>query len=152
MSPADRLLTWLIRANAAVLLLAAGPVFFPTALMAQLHADLGLGTFPANPLTEYLTRSAAACYAMHGGMVLLLSTDVRRYRPMIPWVYRIHLAFAAAVFGIDLFAGMPVWWTVAEGGTIAVVAVVILGVNRRAAASDRDSPFQESALQPGDRQ
>jgi hypothetical protein len=136
MTPADRLLTWLIRANAAVLLLAAVPFFFPTALMARTHADLGLGPFPEGRLTEYLTRSAAACYAMHGGVVLLLSTDVRRYRPLIPWVYRIHLLFAATVLGIDLFAGMPAWWTVAEAGTIGTVAVVILALNRRAARSD----------------
>jgi len=133
MTPADRLLTWLIRANAAVLLLAAVPVFFPTELMARMHADLGLGSFPESRLTEYLTRSAAACYAMHGAAVLLLSTNVRRYRPMIPWVYRVHLAFAGTVLGIDRYAGMPAWWTVAEAGTIMSVAVVILAVNRWAA-------------------
>lgn len=130
MTLADRVLTWLIRANAAVLLLAAGPVFFPTRLMARTHAGLGLGAFPEGPLTEYLTRSAAACYAMHGAVVLMLSTDVRRYRPLIPWLYRIHLAFAATVLGIDLFAGMPAWWAAAEAGTITTVAVVILAVNR----------------------
>ena len=137
MSLADRVLTWLIRANAAILLLAAGPVFFPTELMARMHADMGLGTFPESRLTEYLTRSAAACYAMHGAVVLLLSTDVRRYRPMIPWIYRIHLGFAATVLGIDLYSRMPAWWTVAEAGTISGVAMVILGVNRWATRQER---------------
>lgn len=135
MTTADRLLTWLIRANAAVLLLAAVPIFFPTELMARMHGNLGLGPFPESPLTEYLTRSAAACYAVHGAVILLLSTDVRRYRPMIRWLYRIHLAFAGVMLGIDLYAGMPAWWTAAEAGTVAAGAVVILAVNRWAVRS-----------------
>ena len=58
MSPADRLLIWLIRANAAILLCAAVPIFFPTELMADMHQWLGLGTLARDRLTEYLTRSA----------------------------------------------------------------------------------------------
>lgn len=132
MTPLDRLLARLIRLNAAVLLLAAVPVLFPTDLMAGMHERMGLGAFPRDRLTEYLTRSAAACYAMHGVVVWMLSWDVVRYRDLIAGMYRLHLAFAATVFGIDLWAGMPWWWTVAEGGTIAAVAVVIGGLNRRA--------------------
>jgi hypothetical protein len=132
MTPLDRLLARLIRLNAAVLLLAAVPVFFPTDLMAAMHARLGLGTFPRDRLTEYLTRSAAACYALHGAVVWMLARDVVRYRDLIAGVYRLHLVFAAAVCGIDLWAGMPGWWTLSEGGTIAVVALAIGEVNRRA--------------------
>ena len=43
MTPTDRLLTWLIRANAAVLLLAVVPVFFPPDLMADMHRRFDLG-------------------------------------------------------------------------------------------------------------
>lgn len=137
MTPIDRLLTWLIRLNAAVLLLAVVPVFFPTEMMADMHERFGLGPFPRDRLTEYLTRSAAACYALHGGVVWMLAYDVRAYRRLIDRVYLLHLTFALTMFGIDLFAGMPVWWTAAEAGTIACVAVVILLVNRRAKAGDR---------------
>ena len=126
-----RLLTWLIRANAAILLLAMIPMLFQPEWMSQLHSMLGLGTLNVNPLIEYLTRSASACYALHGGVLLALSTDVRRYQPLIPWVYVGHLVFAGVMVAIDLYAGMPWWWTLAEGGTITVVAVLILGVSRR---------------------
>ena len=132
MTPLDQWLTLLIRLNAAVLLLAAVPVFFPTDLMADMHARLGLGPFPRDRLTEYLTRSAAACYALHGAVVWMLSWDVVRYRDLVTGMYRLHLLFAAAVGGIDVWAGMPWWWTLAEGGTIAAVALVIGEVNRRA--------------------
>lgn len=132
MTPLDRLLTHLIRLNAVVLVLAAVPVFFPSDLMAAMHDRLGLGNFPRDRLTEYLTRSAAACYAMHGVVVWMLSWDVIRYRALITGMYRLHFLFAVTICGIDLWAGMPWWWTLSEGGTIAVVAVVIGAVNRRA--------------------
>lgn len=136
MPPADRALTWLVRINAAILLAAVVPVFFPTDVMAELHHRLGLGEFVRGRLTEYLTRSAAACYALHGGALALVSADVRRYRPLIAPLYGLHLAFAATMLGIDWYAGMPLWWTAAESGTIAGFAVVALGLNRRAAAND----------------
>ena len=132
MTPLDRRLTLLIRLNAAVLLLAAVPVVFPTDLMAAMHARMGLGPFPRDRLTEYLTRSAAACYALHGAVVWMLSWDVARYRDLVTGMYRLHLLFAATIAGIDVWAGMPGWWTLAEAGTIASVAVVIGEVNRRA--------------------
>ncbi len=135
MTPVDRLLTWLIRANAAVLLCAAAAVFFPTDLMAEVHARLGLGTFVRDRLTEYLTRSASAGYAMHGAVLAALTTDVRRYRRLIDRVYVLHFLFALTMLGIDLHAGMPGWWTAAEVGTIGVVAVMIFGVNQIAKRS-----------------
>jgi hypothetical protein len=136
MTPLDRRLRLAIRLNAIVLLVAAVPVLFPTDLMAGMHARMGLGEFPRGRLTEYLTRSAAACYALHGAVVWMLSWDVRRYRDLITGMYRLHLLFALTVCGIDLWSGMPAWWTLVEGGTIAVVAVVIGGMNRRAGRSD----------------
>jgi hypothetical protein len=135
MTSADRLLSWLIRANAAILLCAAAPIFFPTELMAEMHQRLGLGTLARDRLTEYLTRSASACYAMHGAVLLVLATDVRRYRRFIDWMYVIHFLFALTMLGIDLFAGMPGWWTVAEVGTIGAVAVTIFTVNQVAKRS-----------------
>jgi hypothetical protein len=130
MTPADRLLTWLIRANAAILLCAAGAIFFPDDLMAEMHQQLGLGTLARDRMTAYLTRSAAACYAMHGAVLLALAADVRRYRRLIDWMYVTHFLFAMTMLGIDLHAGMPGWWTASEVGTIATVAVAIFTVNQ----------------------
>lgn len=141
MTRADRLLLWLLRLDAAILLAAILPVFFPTELMAALHARLGLGSFPRDQLTEYLTRSVAACYAMHGAVVLLLTTDLPRYRPLVAPVFGLHLLFAAAMLGIDLFAGMPIWWTILEPATIAGFAVVVLVVNR-GGMNDADHDFR----------
>ena len=136
MTPADRGLTWLLRADAAILLAAVAPVFFPTDLMADLHQRLGLGEFVRGRLTEYLTRSVAASYALHGFAILLVSTDVRRYRPLVGPLYAAHLVFALALLGIDLYAGMPGWWTAGEVGAVAGIAAAVLLVNRRAKAAE----------------
>jgi hypothetical protein len=136
MTSADRVLTWLLRADAAVLLAAVIPVFFPTELMAEMHQRLGLGELPRGRLTEYLTRSVAASYVLHGFVVLLLSTDVRRYRPLVAPLAAAHLAFALVLLGIDLYAGMPGWWTAVEVGTIAGVAIAMLFVNRWAKTAE----------------
>jgi hypothetical protein len=135
MTPADRLLTWLIRANAAVLLCAAGAIVLPDDMMAETHARLGLGTLARDRMTAYLTRSASASYAMHGAVLAALTADVRRYRRLIDRVYVLHVLFALTLLGIDLHAGMPGWWTAAEVGTIGVVAVMIFGVNQIAKRS-----------------
>lgn len=140
MSAADRLLTWLIRANAAILLCAVLPIFFPTELMAEMHQRLGLGTLARDRLTEYLTRSVSACYAVHGAVLLVLASDVRRYRRLIDWMYVIHFLFALTMLGIDLFAGMPAWWTISEVGTIGAVAVMVFTVNQIAKRSGPSEP------------
>lgn len=66
-------------------------------------------------------------------VLLVLASDVRRYRRFIDWMYAaIHFLFALTMLGIDLFAGMPGWWTAAEVGTIRAVAVTIFTVNQMA--------------------
>ena len=94
-----------IRANAAVLLLAVVPVFFPPDLMAEMHRSLGLGELARDRMTEYLTRSLSACYALHGAVLWGLSTDVRRYRRFIDCMYAVHFTYALTLFGIDLTRG-----------------------------------------------
>lgn len=120
-----------MRLNAAILLLALVPMVFPADWMGTIHYRLQLGDFPTTSITEYLTRSASACYALHGGVVWLISRDVRRYRPMIRPLYLFHLLFAGTMLGIDLYSGMPTWWIVAEVGTISTFALVVLFVERR---------------------
>jgi hypothetical protein len=126
----DRLLSWLIRANAAILLCALVPIVFPPELMAGMHERFGLGTLARDRITEYLTRSLSACYALHGGVLWVLASDVRRYARLIDSVYVMHFLFALTLLGIDLYAGMPAWWTATEVGTIGTVAVGLFTLNQ----------------------
>lgn len=122
----ERILVIFMRIRAAIMLLALAAVVMPEAWMADLHARLGLGTFPHAPLVAYLTRSLSALYAVHGGVMLLLSFDVRRYAPVITGVACVELAFGLILLFIDLSIPMPLSWTLGEGPVIMLMAAAIL--------------------------
>lgn len=101
-------------------------IFLPVRWMAVTHEWLGLGAFPASPLVDYLTRSASLLYAWHGGLLLVLSFHIRRYRSVL-----LYLGIATAIgglilLGIDLHAGMPAYWTLTEGPPVAVIGCLIV--------------------------
>ena len=64
---------------------------------------------------DYLTRTLSALYGIKGGLYLLLSTDVPRYAGVIVYVALSAMGFGLAVIVIDLQAGLPWFWTLAEG-------------------------------------
>ncbi len=105
-------------------------VLLPTPWMAATHRWLGLGEFPASPLVDYLTRSIACLYALHGALFLALARDVTRHRPIIVLLAKLNLLFGAALIGIDLHAGLPIYWTLAEGPPILGFALVMLWLAR----------------------
>jgi hypothetical protein len=127
----ERWLVVLLRFGGVLLGTAVLAIFLPDAVMAAIHRRLGLGEYPGAPLTAYLTRSVAALYAFHGGLLLALSTDVRRFRPVLVFVAWATLAFGLALTGIDLHAGLPVWWTLLEGPWVLLVGVLLVVLTRR---------------------
>ncbi len=126
MFPAERLLVLLLRLAGAVTLCAALALPLPTEWMSRIHEALGLGPFPAAPLTEYLTRSISALYAAQGVLSLVVSRDVRRLRPVVVYLGWFHVGFGAVMTVIDRVAGMPWWWTLAEGPGVFGAGVVVL--------------------------
>jgi hypothetical protein len=132
----DRLLFWLVRVNAGVLLLAAPCALLPFAWMEAIHREkLGLGSLPDVAITQYMARSLSLAYALHGAVILGVTFDWTRYRPLVPLLARLHIAFGFAMICVDLSTGMPWWWAVSEGPTIVGFAILILTVNRRVARS-----------------
>ena len=131
---AERLLTWLLRINAIVLLSAVVPAGMPLEWMAATHRWLGLGELSEGPIVGYLTRSLSAMYAMHGAVVLLVSFDVRRYRELIGWLAVLAMLFGGAMLAIDVAVGMPLWWILSEGPPLVVLGAVLLWLSRRLAA------------------
>jgi hypothetical protein len=130
MNARERALVALLRLTGAVLLLAVFAIFLPERWMATTHRWLGLGEFPASPLVDYLTRSASALYAMHGGLLVLASFDVRRFAPVIVYSAATGIAFGVTMIGVDLGAGMPLYWTLAEGPSIVLVGLATLWLAR----------------------
>ena len=126
MSFQERLLIFLLRFQGVVLLLAFGAVLLPTGWMASIHEWLGLGSFPAAPLTEYLTRSVSLLYGIHGGLLLVLAGNVRRYRSPLKYMIVMGVVFGLTMTVIDWRAPVPLYWTLGEGPLILLFSIVLL--------------------------
>lgn len=121
------ILVAVLRLEAAVVSLAALAVFLPTSWMEAANLRLGLEPFADTPLTQYLTRSLSALYAMHAGVLWVAASDVERFSPLVTYLGAATFAFGLALLGIDLHAGLPWQWTLGEApGTIAAGAAVLV--------------------------
>lgn len=130
MNAREKGLVLLLRLGGGVMLLAFFAIFLPTGWMASTHRWLGLGEFQASPLVDYLARSASALYCVHGGLLVLLSRDVRRFAPVIVYVAWAGVAFGAVMIGVDLVAGMPRYWSLGEGPLIVLLGALMLWLAR----------------------
>lgn len=128
MSPsiAANTLVLLLRVGGGVMTLAWLAFFMPTEWMVTTNRAVGLPDYPGGPLLEYLARSASLLYGIHGGLFLVLSTDVRRYAPVIRYVGVTDVVFGALVTGLDWWAGMPRVWALVEGPSVVAAGLVIL--------------------------
>jgi hypothetical protein len=120
-----------LRILGTVDLLAVAAVFLPLEWMAKIHSWFGMGQLPEMPILNYLTRSASALYALHGAMILFVSTDVRRYAPLIKFLAVAALIHGVILYLIDLIAGMPPFWIALEGPIVVATGVIVLMIQRR---------------------
>ena len=123
---AHKLLQLLLRAGGTLTGFAIFAVFLPTERMASIHGDLGLGSFPASPLVDYLTRSVAGMYAFHGAVLWIVSFDPGRYAPVIAVLGAGNIVFGLLLIGIDVHAGLPGWWIAGEGPWVVLAGAVLL--------------------------
>src|SRR5262245_39979482 len=113
---ADWILRWLLRLSGGLELLAVPFIFFPGSGLNFVHDRyLGLGPLPPGTIVEYLARTLSAVYALHGAVLVGLSLNVERYRPLIAFVGLLHGLAGIVFLGIDVSAGMPWYWTYSEG-------------------------------------
>jgi hypothetical protein len=130
---ADRFLLWLLRLNAAVLLVATPCALLPFAWMDAVHREaLGFGPLPDVPIIRYMARSLALLYATYGLITLYITLDWPHYRSAVPLLAWLHVVFGGAMLAVDLDAGMPWWWIAAEGPPLAVMGLAMLILYRRA--------------------
>ena len=130
MARGERYLVWWLRVCAGMLLLAAPAIFLPFSVMSAINDQLGLAPLPDTPLVSYLTRTASALYLYQGVLNLLLSFDVRRYRPLIVIVGWGNILLGGFLFGLDSIVGMPVYWTFLEGSAVLLAGCVMLWLLR----------------------
>jgi hypothetical protein len=86
---------------------------------------------PEGVLVPYLARSLSAFYVVHAGVMLICAFNVRRYAPMIMYLAWAGIAFALMVTFLDIHAGFPWYWTVAEGPFLVIISVAMLVLLRR---------------------
>lgn len=96
----ERWLKIVLRITGTFLLPALVAVVMPRSWIGWAHRQLGLGELAGGVLTEYLARSLSAFYAVVGGLLWLLSCDVRRYLPVIRYIAATWLALGMAVVAI----------------------------------------------------
>jgi len=126
----ERMLVLLLRLGAGMMLLALIAIVLPTSWMVAMHAWLGMGELPRAGIVEYLTRSVSALYALHGGLLLVLSRDVRRYAGVITYLGGANVPLGVVLLAIDLHASMPWYWTIGEGPPVTLFGVSILALVR----------------------
>ncbi len=126
----QRLLVVLLRLAGAVTVTAFLAMLLPTDWMAATHRWLGLGDFPRVPLVDYLTRSVAALYGFHGVLLLLVSRNPVQHRSIVRFIGAMNALLGCFLFLIDLYAGMPLFWTMAEGPPVVAFGIVVLYLSR----------------------
>lgn len=125
------ILTWMLRLVGGMLVCALIPMLFPLSWMSSINDLLGLSSFHTSPLVSYLTRSVSALYAMHGALAILLSTDLKRYQPIIVGYFGFDAIFGLIVTAIDWEAGLPWYWTLCEGPPVFVFSLIGVLLARR---------------------
>lgn len=127
----DSALIFVLRAIATTSLLALIFVFVPYRWMNDIHHWLGLGDLPAEPIVGYLARSVSAFYALVGGLLMLLSFDVVRYRSILVYVGVGLFVFGGLLAFIDWHEGLPFFWKVWEGPFVSLIGLVVWILSRR---------------------
>ncbi len=108
-------------------LLAFGAAVMPQKWIVEIAEELGFEPFPSAPITFYLARNLSLLYGFVGCTLLVISSDLVRYRPLVR-----KIAIGTVLFGIlqwivDAQSGMPIWWTAQEslfaiaGGTVIAI-------------------------------
>ena len=123
---AKTLLIVLLRLTAIAGLSALTFVFCPFSWMAAIHERMGLGPLEYSTLLSYLTRTLSAMYAIMGAFLFVLSTDVRRYRPILRLFGWICILGGLGVTWLDAVLRLPGLWTWTEGPLTVLLGGMVL--------------------------
>ena len=135
----ERWLRLLLRVGGATMCLAAFAIFMPTSWMAGCHRLLGLGDFPTQPVVEYLARATSGCFAIFGVVLLVLSTDVSRYGPLISVLAVGYIAIACVLLAFMApKSGLPALYSGLDAVSAVVFFVAVLILQRRLARRTND--------------
>jgi len=140
---AERRLKWLIRIVGIVFLLAIVPAVMPHCWLvwAVKHVEPDTRVWV---LLSYLARATSGLVVVIGGLLLIFSTDVRRYAEPIRLIALLSLLppVLFVIHGARLMTRRPGWffWYIAADLTIAFLLAVWILVLQRAVAKAAAAP------------
>ena len=114
---ADLYTVLVLRAVGGVSLLAFLAAVMPEPWMVQIARVLGIDPFPSSPLTFYLARNLSLLYGFVGVLLILISLDLDRYRPLVWYVAAGTILFGILQLVVNSMSGLPAWWTWGESGS-----------------------------------
>ncbi len=145
---AERWLVLLLRGVGGICLLALIPLWMPRSWIDAGHRWLGWGEFPVAPIAEYLARSVSALSAFYGGLLVVVSFDVRRYRPVIRYQALAIMLLSASGVVVGGWAGVPRWFVAGDAAVCWAYCVPMLVLVRR--VGQRRAEAVVPASRPGE--
>jgi cell division protein FtsW (lipid II flippase) len=131
--PSDRLLLILLRLIGGISLLAFLAAVMPEHWIVETSEALGFDPFPNSPLTFYLARNLSLLYGFIGALLIFVSLDLDRYRPLVWYVSIGTVLFGVLQLIVDGMSGLPAWWTLGESLSTFVGGVLLCWVQRKSA-------------------
>jgi len=126
----DRSLKLFLRLIGGVALLAFLASIMPSSWIVEISQELGFEPFPDSPLTFYLARNLSLLYGFVGATLLVLATDLKRYRPLVHYAALGTILFAILQFIVDSMSGLPAWWTWGESLSTLVGGIFLFHLQR----------------------
>ena len=102
----------------------------PRSWMEVTHSWLGMGEMARSGLLMFMIRQASYAYGMHGVSLLVIASDVTRFRALVILNGIAYLLAGPIFFWIDYTTGMPWWWTVADALACGFTGLAILLLSR----------------------
>jgi hypothetical protein len=127
----DKWLLLFLRTVGWVTVLAFGAAVMPEKWIVEIAEELGFDPFPHSPLTFYLARNLSLLYGFAGCLLLIIASDLERYRPLVRWTALAAIAFGILKAVVDSQSGMPWWWIAYESISSIVGGVIMFELNRR---------------------
>lgn len=127
----DRYTMLFLQVVGGVSLLAFLAAVMPEQWMVQTARVLGFDPFPSSPLTFYLARNLSLLYGFVGVLLILISFDLERYRPLVWYVAIGTVSFGVLQLVVNFMAGLPTWWIWGESGSTFCGGLLLYWIQRR---------------------
>jgi hypothetical protein len=126
----ERWLLLFLRVVGATALLAFLASVMPESWIVETSEELGFDPFPYSPLTFYLARNLSLLYGFVGATLLIIATDLARYRPLLRYAALGTILFSVCQLIVDSMSGLPAWWTWGESGSTLMGGILLFWLQK----------------------